>query len=50
MNIEIIRQIMRIEGVSAKEAMEMWKEEVEIHGGDVFEACFQFGIEPDLLV
>ncbi len=47
MNTFVYRKIMREEGVTRQEAIEIWEEELKCQNGDVFEALLQFGLEPD---
>jgi hypothetical protein len=44
---DIIRFIMKSEGVSAKEAIEIWEEELKVCDNDWEEALYNFGMELD---
>lgn len=47
MNKRVYQKIAKDECLTIEEAREMWKEELEENGGDIEEALYTFGMEPD---
>ncbi len=47
MNRTVFAKIMDDEGVNYKEAKEIWLEEMEACDGDIEQALYNLGMEPD---